>query len=824
MEKRNAAPEQVRGNNERQGGVPYNRLAENLARPLADLQVPAVDNESGTSDDGRTENETESLPGLQGRHRRHLRTPYQQLAADMAVPLAELQVPGANNYGETSSDGQVRHEVENRRDVSSVDQQETRRRRRNHYVALAADMAGPLAEVRAPAISDERGSAAWRQTDHRASESSPHQESFSEYNPDARCGSGYDSESCRHSSPLLDARSERETEACRGEAIESVAQQESLSEYDENASCGSGFHRSEYNISDYQASVQAVECESTNQGIFAADCGGFRSKSPSEIDTAQEDCHSQVDGEPFSKRTWPNPEVTEELSLPRSSCAESTNTGDVQFESAPEVCSVESKLNESLPVQGKGKRSTQHVEEHSRARNAVSPFEPRLTSEFEHMNLVDNNSVETGASFDSTGERERSFPVSQSDHEVYVYEGNPESFNKDGDRYAVGDSTDSSVVGNDFASCSTNDDSANVSSTSVRFQGARPKTRPDEPRGKKQKPPKRNTKNAYTELAKVVAGDLSAMNNQIDNSHAETRRLDDARKSVRRHELFDGSTIETATSDAPSERKQRDAPQEPSLINEGGTRGSDVDVSNGIAGSRANSRRKLTAEAAAEHRSQVEEQQRSIDNMAPELQAMVIEMMQHDEEERGGHLLLGMPLNPPVPPRTLPRGRGGNVNRGACAEGVLSQAGNKKSRKGPKGKGHYVELAGIIAPQLAAVNAAMVNGHTKAGLGAAGHRITDGNRTGIAHSVNEESLDPEPETNPMDTTSARGTDTRSRDHQLSNGCAAVSSRDQPRAQVSLPPAAANGRETTDGRDAFSLVGRVRAPSQRRENGNRSKYH
>ena len=807
MEKRNAAPEQARRNNERQGGVPYNRLAEDMTQPLADLRVPGVNNENGTSDDAGTENETETLPGprelLQGRHRRQIRTPYQQLAAEMAVPLAEVQVPGASNAGETSSDERVKSKEGNRGDVAPVDQRETKRRGRNHYVALAADMAGPLAKVRAPAMSDERDSEC-PQTDRQSIESSPQQESLSEYNPDASCGS----ESCRHSISLLDTHSERETEAYEDQNIESVAEQESLSEYNENASCGSGFHRSEYSISDYQSRVQTAECESANQESYAADCAAFRSKSPYETDTAPEDCYSQVDGEPFSKRTKPNPEVTEELSLPRSSYAKSWSVGDAQFESAPEACSVESKLKGSLPVQGEEHTSSQNIEQHSRARN-VSSLDSRLTSQFEHMNLADY-SVETGSSFDPSAE---SFgPVSQS---------NPEPPQKDEDGYAVWKSPDSSVVGNDFASCSTNADSANVSTTSVLSQGARPKTRPNVPSGKKHKPPKQNTKNAYTELAKVVAGDLSAMNSQINNSHAKTHRGDDEKKSVKRQELFDGSTIETATSDTPSEREQRDAPQQTSLINKDGTRGSDVvDASNGIAGSRATSRRKLTAEARAQHRSQVEEQQRSIDNMAPELQAMVIEMMQRDEEERGGHVLLGMPLNPPVPPRGLPQGRGGNANQGAWAEGALNQAGNKKSRKGPKGKGHYVELAGIIAPQLAAMNASMVNGHTKGELGAAGHH----NHNGIADIADEESLDKKSETSAVDTTGARGTDTRSRDHQLSNGCAGTSSRDQSHARVSLPPGAANGRETTDGRGAFSMVDSSRTPSKRHENENRSKYY
>ena len=829
MEKRNS--EQERGNNGRQGGVRYNRLAEDMAQPLADLQVPGVNNGSGgTSENGRTENETESLPGprepRQGRHRGQGRTPYQQLAADMAVPLAELQVPGVSNVGETSSDRQVKSEVKDRRDGASVDQRETKRRGRNHYFALAADMAGPLAQVRAPAISDERSSL----PDHQATESSPQQESLSEYNPDASCGSGYDSESCRHSSTFqLDARSERETEACQGEDMESVAVQESFSEYNENASCGSGFYRSECNISDYQSSVQTSERESFNQRSFASDCGGFRSKSPSEIDTAQEKCHSQVDGEPFSKRTKPNPEVTEELSFPRA-FTESTISSDAQFESFPEVYPTESKLNESLLVQGSAKISTQDIEERA--------IEPRLTSEFEHMNLAENNSVETGVSFDSSVAR--SVPVSYSDQEVYVHKGNPESFKKDEDRCAVRKSTDPSVLGNDFASCSTSADSANVS-TSFLSQGARPKTRPDVPREKKYKTPKQNTKNAYTELAKAVAGDLSATNSQIDNSQAKTRRADDERKRVRRQELFDGSIEGVATSDttslhvAPFEEEQRDTLQQPSLMDEGETRGNDVQDQGGnfsseISGSRGTSRRKRDAAAAAEHRSLIEEQQRLVDNMAPQLQAMVIEMMQRDEKEQGGHLLLEMPLNPPVPPRTLSRGRGGHVNQGACAEGALNQARGKKSRKGPKGKGHYVELAGIIAPELAAVNATMVNGHAEGELAAAGHKKTVGSQPGKAEALrgitgnaDEETIDPDPETSPMDTPGPRKTNTRSRDHWLSNGCAATSSRNQSRAHVSLPPAT-SGRESTDGHGAFSMVDGVRTMSQRRENGNRSKYH
>ncbi|KAJ7390607.1 hypothetical protein OS493_023996 [Desmophyllum pertusum] len=122
--------------------------------------------------------------------------------------------------------------------------------------------------------------------------------------------------------------------------------------------------------------------------------------------------------------------------------------------------------------------------------------------------------------------------------------------------------------------------------------------------------------------------------------------------------------------------------------------------------------------------------------MAPELQALVVQMIQREEEEQRGHVLHGTHLNPLFPQDFYPRGAEKMTNQGACAEGALKQPGGKKSRKGSKTKGHYFELAGIMAPQLATVNAAMVNGHVEGQQGrTTGHDgRTEGNHSnGVTH-------------------------------------------------------------------------------------------
>ncbi|KAJ7390622.1 hypothetical protein OS493_024011 [Desmophyllum pertusum] len=688
----------------RESNVSTTPYAANMAQPLADLHVPGASNKAGTTGDRRTaENENESCQGPHERESNVSTTPY---AANMAQPLADLHVPGASNKAGASDDRRTETDVGNRQASGHQREATARRRGRNPYFELAADMSGPLSEIRVPGTSDDRSAHrdARMQTQRQATESFPLQQSPSEYQPNASCGS-----SCEQSSFQSEAHSEgemghvhdhrqQESWTCQDEGTQSVVQQESLSEYNEDATCGSGFYRSDSEFSNY-SNVQTAEFESTNQGS-----DGFPSKFPSEIDSTHKECHSQVDGEPFSKRIKPNPEVTEELSFPQpeTSYMDSTTVGDTEFgsrqESIPVLFTVESKQNESFPIQSEEEISTRNSEGHT-------PLESCLSSELENMSLEDGYSVDTGASFDYSA-AERSVPVSQS------YQG----------------------IDNLIAILRVLD----------RRQGKRC------PEERNPKRLNRTPRTLILELAKEIAGDFSAMNSQLENANAKTHRAANERSSVREEELFDGgSIVQTMTPDAtslhapPLEQEQRDARQQPSLINNEGLRGRDASDQRDTAEtaeSRATSRQ-TRHDVAAERRSQVEEQQRLIDNMAPELQALVVQMIQREEEEQRGHVLHGTHLNPPVPPRLLSQRRGENDNQGACAEGALKQPEGKKSRKGSKTKGHYFELAGIMAPQLATVNAAMVNGHVEGQQGrTTGHDgRTEGNHSnGFAHGAARE--------------------------------------------------------------------------------------
>ncbi|KAJ7390606.1 hypothetical protein OS493_023995 [Desmophyllum pertusum] len=429
----------------------------NMAQPLADLHVPGADNEARASDDRRTENENEK--SRQGPHEppreskaKQNRTPYQQLAADMAQPLADLHVPGASNKAGASDDRRTETDVGNRQASGHQREATARKPGRNHYFELAARYAyqGPVmtgVPIETPRM----------QTQRQATESFPQQQSQSEYEANASCGS-----SCEQSSFQSEAHSEgemghvhdhrqQESWTCQDEGTQSVVQQESLSEYNEDATCGSGFYRSDSEFSNY-SNVQTAEFESTNQGS-----DGFPSKFPSEIDSTHKECHSQVDGEPFSKRIKPNPEVTEELSFPQpeTSYMDSTTVGDTEFGSRQESIPVLFTSEEEI--------STRNSEGHT-------PLESCLSSELENMSLEDGYSVDTGASFDYSA-AERFCPC------LPIISGI--------DNVNTGE---------------------NASTASSHSQGARPKTREKMPRGKKSKTPKPNTKNAYTELARKLLG------------------------------------------------------------------------------------------------------------------------------------------------------------------------------------------------------------------------------------------------------------------------------------------------------------------------------
>ena len=106
-------------------------------------------------------------------------------------------------------------------------------------------------------------------------------------------------------------------------------------------------------------------------------------------------------------------------------------------------------------------------------------------------------------------------------------------------------------------------------------------------------------------------------------------------------------------------------------------------------------------------------------------------LIRRDEEELwGGHVLHDVPFQPPIPPREQARTYEQNNSQEASVQGASQKSGGKNSKKGKKKKGHYVELAGLIAPELAKLNGVM-NGHseeheTTATNGAAGTVESDG--------------------------------------------------------------------------------------------------
>ena len=956
MEEKRRDSDQSQRNNERQGGVPYQQLAADMAPYLAAQQLPREGNEAADNSVMQNENGTENAreaPSENDNRRR--RNHCEELAAEMAQPSADLQVAGGDNDALDGAEGGVepfKNDVKTRPGKSKRKQKENNSKKgaRNPYFTLAADVTGSFKQLRTPGSNDDRDSLLQRE----ATDSMPHQESLSEYNSDATCGPGSDghrsfqsetyrlemgttcsyrqensgsvvqqesiseynpdvtcgsaSESCVHlnfeSEMHNEERSETEYdlkkegtgsfvqqeslsdynpdatcgsghESCgafrdgdslnyRGEGTKSVAQQESLSGYDESASCGSGLLRSDNESFEY-SSIQTEDSQSFHEGS----CGmeDHLSKSTTYFDATYGECHSKTDGEPYSKRTKPNPEVTEELSLPP--------TSESMQESIPKVSAANSERGEAISVESEGIIS-RPTEVQPMSRNVDTKCDPCLSSEFENMNLADSASVESGRYDFSLSESAASSFQSNNWQEAW----------RDPQKSPKNDAGGVRSNSNDFSDFG--DYRSQYSAPVGNSQGARPKTTFKVPHGKKSKRPKQNTKNAYTELAKDLAGDVLAMNKQLEESQATAREtsykegsvkgkellnnstgqkatsrerlLADVPTEARREandrsrerksqELFDGSIVENESaagssmvSDSHSVREQRilfdgsslqtEMSNDTSLLSnpsEGESLSSsqqtsmttnkdlgrmDVSTSRKDVSARGNGatlRERYDSEA--ERRAQLEEQQRTIDNMAPELQALVIQMMQGNEEEQRGYATHNLYYNPPVPPRTLPPARGRSTNQVNYADGASKKRGGKKSRKGPKNKGHYVELAGIIAPQFAAMNAEMVNGHGKEpqAAAAAAETTAPGMRTG-----NEPSkLQPgsHHEANGLD---PNLTGARPRDHMSFSGTR-LQSRDQSRGYSSMPHSGAQGRDTTDGRGASSLVANGTTSSRRQGN-------
>ena len=801
VEKEQNVREQSQDVNERRKTLnPYFQLAADTARPLAELQVFGDSNtgrEASRINDSKIESEIEYDQGKQkapSKGKQKPRNHYFDLAADVSRPLGELRVPSISDDRTSQQEAGLQSQFQT---TDSVACEESL----SEYDPNATGGSGFFLDR-----SNEEEELSLR-SQNEATESStfPRLESLSEYNPDATCGStsiplsSYADEEMQTEGELnsWDQR----------EASESSSYQESLSEYNPDATCGTGYWQQASAGMDSFTAQESLSKNDTDYSSFNSDTEKIVSKEscwtgetpkplPAETDThpstvAEEDgrqqnnsYHSKQDGEPCTKKPKPNPEVADELSLSLhpehfyeetgSACGSALLLGQG---SISEMSSTRSEQFKSMTTED----THENVMLNGGARSRDTEC---LRSEFEHMNIDEYDGVEP-----STGSY--SSVNSQTSENVDSLKSATQDSLKDVENGASYSSGFETQVHNQVpAPMNENAEVAGaVSGESLTLvssipQGARPKTKVKLPRGKKNKTPKQNTKNPYNELAKTVSGELSALNRKMDNSRSGKSTGNHFRDDLRDQELLDGSSSQAAgTNDSSgnvssSEFGQVNARQQPSeeqlkrpndgdqsedwsLLGDGAqlsdqstnvvsqhthaTSQNKDFTSQQTQTSSRRSRNSPEARAAAEYcRQQVQEQQKLIDNMAPELQALVIEMMRRDEEELGGgHVLHDVHFQPPIPPREQAGTYEQTNSQEASVQGASQKSGGKKSKKGKKKKGHYVELAGLIAPELTKLNGVM-NGHreeheTTAANGAAGIDQSDGaNQGAVGHSPHEE--------------------------------------------------------------------------------------
>ena len=856
MDKDIEAADETQRNRASRSGNHYHQLARDTAQALAELQVPGSSNEIISSNE-RGGNESEARQRVREETQRvnvrRRANHYHQQAADTGQPLAELQISSASNFDSeavNSVDGRIESESHTARDKQQISAK-GKRKGKKHYLEVAKGTSGALAELRTPCTSDDRtsqqeaglqsqfqttesvaceeslteddpnatcGSGFFRDgsnggeewslgSQNEATESStfPRQESLPEYNPDATCGS-----TCRPLSSYADEemQTEGELNSCgHREASESSSYQESLSEYNPDATCGTGYWQQASAGMDSFTGQESLSKNDTDYSSFKSDTekivstescwtGETPKPLPAETDThhstvAEEDgsqqnnsYHSKQDGEPCTKKPKPNPEVTNHLSL-------SSHPEHFHEETGPSCCSALalgqgsiSEMSSTMSEQFKA-MTTEDTQENVLLNDGARSRDTEcLSSEFEHMNIDEYDGVEP-----STGSY--SSVNSQTSENVDSLKSATQDSLKDIENGASYSSGFETQVHNQVpAPMNENAEVAGaVSRESLTLvssipQGARPKTKVKLPRGKKNKTPKQNTKNPYNELAKTVSADLSALNIKMDNSRSGKSTGNHLRNDLRDQELLDGGSSQAAgTSNSSrnvstSEFGLVNARQQPSeeqlnrphdgnqsedwsLLGDGAQlsdQSTDVVSQHTHATSQnkdftsqqtqtssRRSRNSPEARAAAEYcRQQVQEQQKLIDNMAPELQALVIEMMRRDEEELGGgHVLHDVHFQPPIPPREQAGTYEQTNSQEASVQGPSQNSGGKKSKKGKKKKGHYVELAGLIAPELTKLNGVM-NGHreeheTTAEHEAAGIDQSDGaNQGALGNSPHEE--------------------------------------------------------------------------------------
>ena len=751
MDKDIESADEGQRNSDRWSGNHYDQLARVTAQALPELKLPSVWIEMG----GNESETRQSVRKEKQRVNERRVTHYCQIDAYMVLPMDQLQWPSGEleipylHLSKGLAELPIPCTSDDRASQQDTGLQSQFQTTESVVCEESLSESDPNATCGSGFFRDRSNEGEeWsrsRQSEATESSTFPRQESLSKYNPDEICES-----TCRPLNSCSDEemQTERESNSCdQREATESVPYQESLSQNDPDATCWAGYWQQAIGIE-----MGGNESE-TRQSVR---------KEKQRVNERRVTHYCQIDAYmvlPMDQLQWPSGELEipylhlskglAELPIPCTSDdrASQQDTGlQSQFQTTESVVCEES-LSESDPnaTCGSGffRDRSNEGEEWSRSRQSeatesstfprqesLSKYNPDeiCESTCRPLNSCSDEEMQTERESNSCDQREatESVPYQES-----LSQNDPDATCGAGYwQQAIGSSVVASFNAYLELPCLIRRDEEELwgghvlhdvpfqppippreqartyeqnNSQEASVQGASQKSG-----GKNSKKGKKK-KGHYVELAGLIAPELAKLNG-VMNGHSEEHEttptngaagiMESEGVAVLHHmHATSQNTLVTSQKTHTSSRRSRNA---------------------------------SGARAAAEYcRLQVQEQQKLIDNMAPELQAVVIEMIRRDEEELGGsHVLHDVLFQPPIPPREQAGTYEQNNSQEASVQGASQKSGGKNSKKGKKKKGHYVELAGLIAPELAKLNGVM-NGHseeheTTATNGAAGTVESDG--------------------------------------------------------------------------------------------------
>ena len=704
-----------RGENARsQGRHHYLQLAGDIAVSLAEIQVPQriripEAEMTGSNEVMLVDESRQQATGDATWNRRGARN--LQITAGRGLPSSEPHIPRTGNCAEDQTN---QEDLENSTvsDQQAVSHQQPKPRTnpqgRSHYIQIASHVAVSLSELRVPSTNDgairERenvvrhvegiingressGQIVSSRQGEKIRETIPQQESLSEYNGDAICGTR-----------CYDSQEEAYPGDHSGSSSQVVASDSpSIMERNRFASTSSILQSSTHTFEDRTTSrskefqLQSVVGDVMLSNVRLENSSGFCVKEEGET------CYA----EPYTKKSKRNPEVSEEdalpvmgeVSLPEVSKLSLPGEG---VEARPEACmrtgSSEVEWHQSRGFESEQQepiRNPDSVKNLPRAQSRDdSPTDSCLGAEFQSLNVAESDyrgalnvslpsTRNEDTSFQKESSNDNSLPTLNSPRSSqYRLTGRTSLYSTD----ALANVSRSPLAGN----LTRVDREMQLRSDAnepagFRAQGSRPKTCQQQCKRSKFKPRTVKKKESHSSLSADIDGDCEAMNRQLGSPPVATngfQRQGVVRGISKQNERPVGITETSRT----TSRQQRDP------------------VRTGHASQNA--------------------QKSLADDMAPTLQALVIQMLEQDEERLGIHIVNGIRLDQGAPPeghshwghRGVPHGPRGNPGERSCAVGASHQPqGKKTAKKSAKKKSHYVELADLISPELAVVNRTFTN-------------------------------------------------------------------------------------------------------------------